>query len=206
MKKIIRSIPSLNDGSIIVNLDYEDGTRRCIKYARFLMEKEIGRELTRSDVVVHKDGDTMNFALNNLELTTKSKAMKRRNRDYSINTLESRVLSLIARADEKHGRKAPRAIKNKVTIEVAPKSSKPRDDKAAFICGQCRKPSEKSRRNLLAREQLGKPAFCSNTCAATHNFLNNPKAQESLRLAREKNSLLAEAKRVAAKLAALTPA
>ena len=203
MKKIIRSVPSLNDGSIIVNLDYEDGTRRSIKYARFLMEKEIGRELTKSDVVIHKDGDTMNFALNNLELTTKSKTMKRRNRDYSINTLESRVVSLLVRTKKKRD---ARTTQNKITIEVTPKSPKPRNNKAAFICGQCRKPSEKARRNLLAREQLGKPAFCSNTCAATYNFLNNPKAQESLRLAREKGSLLAEAKRVAAKLAALTPA
>lgn len=204
MKKIIRSVPAMISGSITINLDYEDGTKRAIKYARFLVENEIGRELTMNDVVIHKDGDTMNFALNNLELTTKRNSMIRLvlKRDYSVSSLESRVLSLIARADEKHGRKAPRAIKNKVTIEVAPKTRL----MAAFICGQCRKPGEKLKSSLRARERLGKPAFCSNKCAATYHYLNSPKTQEAFRNAREKNRLIKEAKRLATQIAALTPA
>ena len=203
MRKIISSIPSAANGTISIVLNYDNGTKRVVKYARFLVENKIGRELTMYDIVLHKDGNTMNFALDNLELTTKLESIRSHKPDLSVNTLEARISSLLARAEKKRKNPSVKQIKNQSRIEVAPKG---RSGMVAYICGQCNVPNQKLKRNLIVRERLGKPAFCSISCAAKYNFAHSPKVQETLRRAREKDSLLKEAKRVAAKLAALTSA
>ena len=45
--------------------------RGYIRMHRLVMEKHLGRELTRDEVVHHKDGNRRNNALENLELMTK---------------------------------------------------------------------------------------------------------------------------------------
>lgn len=45
-------------------------------YHRFIMEKLIGRELTKNEVVHHKDGNPSNNTINNLLLTTRKEHMK----------------------------------------------------------------------------------------------------------------------------------
>ena len=44
---------------------------------RYIMEQYLGRELTRSEVVHHKDGDKANNDIENLELTTLSEHTRR---------------------------------------------------------------------------------------------------------------------------------
>lgn len=48
--------------------------RRRIRYARYLMEKELGRKLRRNEWVVLLDGDTSNFSRDNIAILTPSQA------------------------------------------------------------------------------------------------------------------------------------
>jgi len=43
---------------------------------RLVMEKYLGRELTRKEIIHHKDGNKLNNELSNLELMTQSKHIK----------------------------------------------------------------------------------------------------------------------------------
>lgn len=197
MKKIIRCTPNVQDNSISVTLNYEDGTKRVVKYARFLMETKLGRELTMFDVVVHRDSNSMNFALDNLKLSTKAETVRRFNeKRYSVNTLDKRVEALI-------GRHQKRTVSRNQKIEIPVKrlSTAPL---AAFICGECQKPSQKCKKNLVARQKLGKPAFCSMSCASSYNFKKNPALRASFLAAREKLRLEAEAKRIQNEILALS--
>lgn len=48
-----------------------------VSYAKWLMEKELGREIdSRREVIYHIDGDPMNNELNNLEVITRAELAK----------------------------------------------------------------------------------------------------------------------------------
>ena len=47
-----------------------------ISYAKWLMEKELGRKLDRLEVIYHIDGDPMNNELSNLKVITRAELAK----------------------------------------------------------------------------------------------------------------------------------
>jgi hypothetical protein len=51
-------------------MKYKTYEGRQILESRWLMQRVLGRELTKAEVVHHKDGDPLNNELSNLELTT----------------------------------------------------------------------------------------------------------------------------------------
>lgn len=48
-----------------------------VSYAKWLMEKELGRSLEKDEVVYHIDGDAYNNDLSNLEVITRAELAKR---------------------------------------------------------------------------------------------------------------------------------
>ena len=48
-----------------------------VSYSKWLMEKALNRKLTNNEVVYHKDGDTYNNDLSNLEVITRKELLKR---------------------------------------------------------------------------------------------------------------------------------
>lgn len=51
--------------------------QRRVSYAKWLMEKELGRKLTNNEIVYHIDGDAYNNEIDNLEVITRSELLKR---------------------------------------------------------------------------------------------------------------------------------
>ena len=51
--------------------------QRRMSYAKWLMEKELGRKLESNEVVYHIDGDKFNNELSNLEVITRAELLKR---------------------------------------------------------------------------------------------------------------------------------
>ena len=51
--------------------------QRRISYAKWLMEKELGRKLESNEVVYHIDGNKYNDELSNLEVITRAELLKR---------------------------------------------------------------------------------------------------------------------------------
>ena len=51
-----------------------------VSYARWLMEKSLGRELDKNEIIYHKDGDMTNNDLHNLEVITRAELIKRNNK------------------------------------------------------------------------------------------------------------------------------
>lgn len=50
--------------------------QKRVSYAKWLMEKELGRKLDRLEVVYHLDGDPMNNELSNLKVITRAELAK----------------------------------------------------------------------------------------------------------------------------------
>jgi len=70
MREIYRS-PWFRLGKYLAcSVIYEDGHRRTVLAHREAVEKSIGRELLRDEVVHHRDGNGANNALDNLEIKT----------------------------------------------------------------------------------------------------------------------------------------
>ena len=59
----------------------EDG---YIREHRFIMEQHLGRYLNRDEIVHHKDGDSLNNYIGNLEVMTNSEHMKIHNNLHSL--------------------------------------------------------------------------------------------------------------------------
>lgn len=56
------------DGRKRVTIHYDDGSKRTITYAKWLVEQSIGRQIDSKNHVHHKDGDFTNDTLSNLEV------------------------------------------------------------------------------------------------------------------------------------------
>lgn len=50
--------------------------QKRVSYAKWLMEKELGRKLDRLEVIYHIDGDPMNNELSNLKVITRAELAK----------------------------------------------------------------------------------------------------------------------------------
>jgi len=50
--------------------------QKRVSYAKWLMEKELGRKLDRLEVIYHIDGDPMNNKLSNLKVITRAELAK----------------------------------------------------------------------------------------------------------------------------------
>ena len=53
----------------------EEGKRKLLLAHRVIMEEYLGRELTKDELVHHKDGDTLNNSIENLEVVSRSEHM-----------------------------------------------------------------------------------------------------------------------------------
>jgi len=60
------------DGRQHVIIIYENGKRQTISYPKYLLEKKIGRKLTKNETCDHIDGDFTNNCLDNLQVLTRS--------------------------------------------------------------------------------------------------------------------------------------
>jgi hypothetical protein len=63
-------------GRKFVVIIYKDGTRTTRQYARYLMEQELGRELTKDEEVDHIDRDHTNDEIWNLRVVSKEEHKK----------------------------------------------------------------------------------------------------------------------------------
>lgn len=70
----IRNIDSTK--YIYVNIYYSDGSRKRTTFQRALVEWFIGRELSKEEVIIFKDGNTKNISISNLKLSTRKEANK----------------------------------------------------------------------------------------------------------------------------------
>lgn len=55
---------------------FADGKKRFLQYAKYLMEQNLGRILTKDEIVDHIDRDRENNSLDNLRIVTISKSSK----------------------------------------------------------------------------------------------------------------------------------
>lgn len=71
MKQIDRVLgPYLqrSSGRYVVTIHYSDGTKKGTKYARYLMEQHLGRELTSAETVDHINEDRTDDRIENLQI------------------------------------------------------------------------------------------------------------------------------------------
>lgn len=61
----------------IVVIIFSDGRRTTKSYARYLMEKQLGRELSNNEEVDHIDGNKLNDGISNLQILTKSENIRK---------------------------------------------------------------------------------------------------------------------------------
>lgn len=71
-REVYRSPLQLIGGYRAYVVHYDDGHKTTLLEHRLVMERKLGRRLSRDEVVHHKDGDKRNNRLSNLELTTRS--------------------------------------------------------------------------------------------------------------------------------------
>lgn len=77
MKKIVKVLgPYLGrvDNRLFLILVHEDGSKRYVNEARYILEKHLGRRLGKDECVLFKDGDRHNLKLSNLILTSRKEA------------------------------------------------------------------------------------------------------------------------------------
>ena len=60
-----------DNGRLLVNLIYSDGSRETKSYPRYLVEKDIGKLLAADDTVHHINGDYTDNDISNLEVVNK---------------------------------------------------------------------------------------------------------------------------------------
>jgi len=71
-----------NEGRRIVHIISPNGNRKCIQYAKYLLEVAMGRHLLKTEEVHHIDGDSTNDSLNNLEPINRIKHRQQHSRIY----------------------------------------------------------------------------------------------------------------------------
>lgn len=77
MKKIVKVLgPYLGraDNRLFLILVHDDGSKRYVNEARYVLERHLGRRLTNNECVLFRDGDKTNVKLSNLVLTSREEA------------------------------------------------------------------------------------------------------------------------------------
>lgn len=69
---IIKGIYKEQDGRDVVHIYFPNGHRKVTSYARYLVEKELNRELNNSETVDHIDRNFNNNSIENLQILNKS--------------------------------------------------------------------------------------------------------------------------------------
>lgn len=70
--EIYRSPPFLLEGYKAFTVKYSNGSKKTILEHREVMERKLGRKLTRKEIIHHKDKNKQNNNENNLKIETRS--------------------------------------------------------------------------------------------------------------------------------------
>ena len=173
------------DNQIHVTQLFEDGTKRTQLYSRYITEKNLERELSRDEAVIHIDGNKMNYSLDNLKIISRAEQLAARAaaRPGKVNlTLEDRVANMMTRrvnAGKSDSDSFVSVDGKSIPVPAAKKKkakfSGPRTYKmAAFLCSECHKPAQRRASEVIKRQKQGLPIFCSMPCAGAYNYRANP--------------------------------
>jgi hypothetical protein len=156
---------------LTVKITYESGHTRVVKLARFIMEDKLGRPLALREVVIHKDGNEQNFAVENLKIVTRSEY----NRTHGIRQPITTVEGLMERINKSLAKKSATSkttnvIKsNKLSVETLP-----------FNCTYCNKLNHRNKYTVNTARNHGRALFCDLRCSGKHHFEQNPDIQKPL--------------------------
>jgi hypothetical protein len=86
-------------GRMFVTLVMDDGKRRYLSYARYLMQEHLGRELSADEVVHHLNSDFRDDRIENLEVLDRIEHLK----GHPESLEKARAASMANRAPFTHG-------------------------------------------------------------------------------------------------------
>jgi hypothetical protein len=150
---------------LTVKITYESGHIRTVKLARFIMEDKLGRPLSSREVVIHKDGNEQNFAVENLKIVNRTEY----NRARGIRQPATTVEALMERINKSLAKKS--AINKTVSVI---KSNKLSVETLPFNCTYCDKLNHRSKYAVNTARNHGHNLFCNLRCSGKYQIAQNP--------------------------------